>query len=85
MKTQFGMPNNCEIDSLRWEKAVGTRGSKDQATTRGQEMGSHGADGKDIVVDSQILFGQRKEIGIRHEGQLYRLRKTRHGKLILNK
>jgi hemin uptake protein HemP len=37
------------------------------------------------VFDSRALFGDRKEIGIRHEGQIYRLRKTRHGKLILNK
>jgi hemin uptake protein HemP len=37
------------------------------------------------VLDSRALFGERLEIAIRHEGQLYRLRKTRHGKLILNK
>jgi hemin uptake protein HemP len=37
------------------------------------------------VLDSRVLFDGRMEIGIRHEGQLYRLRKTRHGKLILNK
>ena len=37
------------------------------------------------VFDSQTLFDGAKEIGIRHEGQLYRLRITRHGRLILNK
>jgi hemin uptake protein HemP len=37
------------------------------------------------VFDASGLFGSHKEIGIRHEGQLYRLRITRHGKLILNK
>ena len=83
LRTKFGMPNTC--DSVRREKAVETRGSKDQAAIGNRDMGLRGADGEDIVVDARILFGERKEIGIRHEGQLYRLRKTRHGKLILNK
>lgn len=37
------------------------------------------------VVDSRQLFGQTQEIGIMHEGALYRLKITRQGKLILNK
>jgi hemin uptake protein HemP len=31
------------------------------------------------------LFGQSREIGIAHEGAIYRLRITRMGKLILTK
>ncbi len=37
------------------------------------------------VVDSTELFGRLTEIGIRHDGSLYRLKITRQGKLILNK
>lgn len=37
------------------------------------------------VYASSALFGQASEIGIRHDGALYRLRITRQGKLILNK
>ncbi len=39
------------------------------------------------VIDSETIFGQvnENEIMIRHRGQLYRLRITRSGKLILTK
>lgn len=37
------------------------------------------------VIESTSLFGDRQEIGIRHRGEVYRLRVTRNGKLILNK
>lgn len=37
------------------------------------------------TIDSRDLFGAKSEIGIEHEGALYRLRITRQGKLILNK
>ncbi len=36
-------------------------------------------------LDSADLFGGQKEIQIRHEGVLYRLRITRRNKLILQK
>lgn len=36
-------------------------------------------------IDSQAILGERDEVLIRHGDQMYRLRKTRHGKLILNK
>ncbi|MGH6612436.1 MAG: hemin uptake protein HemP [Burkholderiaceae bacterium] len=35
--------------------------------------------------NSEQLFGRAQEIGIRHEGHSYRLRRTRLGKLILTK
>jgi hemin uptake protein HemP len=38
-----------------------------------------------LVVDSERLFSGRQEVAIRHDGQTYRLRITRNGKLILNK
>ena len=34
-------------------------------------------------VESEALLGGRQELLIRHEGRLYRLRRTRLGKLIL--
>ncbi len=37
------------------------------------------------VIDSQELFADQKEIQIRHAGEIYRLRLTRNGRLILNK
>lgn len=37
------------------------------------------------VVDADDLFAGEQEVFIRHGDELYRLRKTRHGKLILNK
>ncbi len=37
------------------------------------------------TIESIHLFGKRTEIQIEHEGELYRLRITKNGKLILNK
>lgn len=37
------------------------------------------------AIDSRTIFGSDKEVQIRHGDQMYRLRITRHGKLILNK
>ena len=37
------------------------------------------------VVTSESLFRGSHEIGIDHEGSMYRLKITRQGKLILNK
>jgi hemin uptake protein HemP len=34
-------------------------------------------------IDSRELLGATGEVAIRHEGRLYRLRRTRLGKLIL--
>jgi hemin uptake protein HemP len=36
-------------------------------------------------IDSQALFGEAEILVIRHLGLTYTLRKTRNGKLILNK
>jgi hemin uptake protein HemP len=35
------------------------------------------------TVESRELLGEATEVVIRHEGRLYRLRRTRAGKLIL--
>lgn len=38
-----------------------------------------------IEWNTTQLFGAAQEVGIRHEGHLYRLRRTKLGKLILTK
>jgi hemin uptake protein HemP len=38
-----------------------------------------------VVIEAGQIFGDKREVGIRFEGQMYRLRITRNGKLILNK
>ena len=37
------------------------------------------------VVDSRDLLRGKRELQISHEGEVYRLRVTRNGRLILNK
>ena len=37
------------------------------------------------VLDSAALLGSRNEVEITHQGETYRLRRTRQGKLILTK
>ncbi len=55
-------------------------------TTEGAGLKDAGDDGRrDRCIDSQAILGERDEVLIRHGDQMYRLRKTRHGKLILNK
>ena len=59
---------------------------KDEDTGMGRQQGTHEETHADrIVIDSANLFAGRKEIRIRHDGELYRLLITRNGKLILNK
>lgn len=36
-------------------------------------------------LDSAVLLGHRGEVDIVHQGETYRLRRTRQGKLILTK
>jgi len=36
-------------------------------------------------IDSRALLGNKDEVWIKHGDQMYRLKLTRHGKLILNK
>ncbi len=50
-----------------------------------ERMVGAGADSGARCIDSQAILGDRDEVLIRHGDQIYRLRKTRYGKLILNK
>ncbi len=56
-------------DTDRWSASVSLATS---ATTRRR-------------VESEILLGESGELIIEHAGQEYRLRRTRHGRLILTK
>jgi hemin uptake protein HemP len=38
-----------------------------------------------VVIAAEQLFGDRREVWIEHNGERYRLRITRRGKLILQK
>lgn len=38
-----------------------------------------------VVIESTKLFSNRDEVMIRHNGEIYRLRITKNGKLIMNK
>ncbi len=42
-------------------------------------------EGAAMVLDSGALFAGQQTVLIRHQGELYRLQKTRQGKLILTK
>ncbi|MBK7768474.1 MAG: hemin uptake protein HemP [Sulfuritalea sp.] len=44
-----------------------------------------GAAGKPHTLDSATLLGAKREVRIVHEGETYRLCRTRQGKLILIK
>ena len=46
---------------------------------------SRGAAGERQPLDSAVLLGGRAEVEIVHQGETYRLRRTRQGKLILTK
>lgn len=71
------------MDSQSDEKA-GRGDSSCELSHRYREQSACRPVGEDII-DSGRLFGQRHEILIRHAGEVYRLRVTRNGKLILNK
>lgn len=40
---------------------------------------------QDRVIEARELLGETGSVAIRHHGQVYTLRETRQGKLILNK
>jgi len=53
--------------------------------TRISEACRQGARNEAVCLDSHLIFSGRTEVLIRHGEHMYRLRKTRQGKLILNK
>ncbi len=55
-----------------------------QPSTPRREM-PRGPAGEPRTVDSATLLGTNREVRIVHEGETYRLSRTRQGKLILTK
>lgn len=49
------------------------------------EAGASDPAGASLPLDSQLLLQGRRELQIRHQGEIYRLQQTRQGKLILTK
>lgn len=58
---------------------------KDQPVDPSKQEKNLGKQREEGVFDSDCLFGELQEITICHNGECYRLRKTKTGKLILNK
>ena len=64
--------------------AIGTTSSHSHGTgTPSQHLADTRA--AHVDLDSRRLFNGTTEVRIHHEGQEYRLRRTRNGKLILTK
>ena len=59
------------------------KGKHEGGPTRGSTPGQPRE--KTVAIDSGNLLAGHKEIQIRHAGEVYRLRLTKNGKLILNK
>ena len=57
----------------------------DASSDRPSDPASDPAPAPTPMVDSRSLLGDGRELKIRHDGEIYRLRLTRNGKLILNK
>ena len=66
------------------EETRSHNGAGRDCATNGAESRRHGW-GETPVIESSKLFHGSTEIGIAHEGALYRLKITRQGKLVLNK
>jgi hemin uptake protein HemP len=73
------------IIKVMFLRAVGRELSAVTSATGTQSGESEAAAGALRLVRSTDLFGAATEIGIVHAGEVYRLRITRQGKLILNK
>ena len=74
------MDDSSTANRSRFEKFQGQK----SAQRAGQEPLVFDADGV-IRISTQLLFQSAKEIEIEHRGDLYRLRQTALGKLILTK
>lgn len=66
-----------------WANAVDEKRTGADMTAEG--IGHSRRDAPERVIDTQDLFGGAREVLIRHNDAVYRLRITRFGKLILNK
>ena len=74
------MNDSSTANRARFEKAQGQKSTQ----RANQEPLVFDAEGV-IRISTQLLFQSAKEIEIEHRGDLYRLRQTALGKLILTK
>lgn len=73
-------PGHFELKSDMTGALVSTTSSTRRPATR-PSTGPHPPD----EIDSGLLLGSDKRVRIHHRGQVYELRETRQGKLILTK
>ena len=66
-------------DIARLEATADSKGGRAGATTRGDAPPASG------MLLSEMLLAGRNEVQILHNGDIYRLRRTKSGKLILHK
>ena len=81
-RDQFILEANCEIPGSSTMKPSENPVDRQPSC---QQNASLSEVGQEADYDSVNLFGERMEITICHNGECYRLRKTKTGKLILNK
>ena len=82
MRTKLGVPNNVGIRGMAMTDDLDCGGPR-RSASRDSRKTQGGVD--PTWIDSRTLFGAGDEIVIRHGDQIYRLRITRYGRLILNK
>ena len=73
-------PKYKEIEDSRMPNTM-----SDQQRDGTQDFGQSSADSKRLTLRTAELFKGDREVLIEHNGETYRLRITRGGKLILNK
>jgi len=81
--TNFPPASRCEFFSPTLE-VTGKKSMEDQTTPQKSQTVTSVPTSTNVIPFSQLAHGAR-EVIIEHEGQVYRLRLTRNGKLILNK
>lgn len=67
------------------EPAAAPAGQPPLAPLPAAQAGASDLTGASLPLDSQQLLQGRRELQIRHQGEIYRLQQTRQGKLILTK
>lgn len=67
------------------EPAAAPAGQPPLAPQPAAQAGASDPTGASLPLDSQQLLQGRRELQIRHQGEIYRLQQTRQGKLILTK
>lgn len=67
------------------EPAIAPTGQQPLAALPAAQAGAGDQVGASLPLDSRQLLQGRRELQIRHQGEIYRLQQTRQGKLILTK